>query len=388
MENNKASEFLHKFGEQEITKLYYNLLNMNKKDVEIINRLNSDNPELNQSFKLKSISSQLQEMFNTIRNHSLKAHTMHAFVKSGDATDTLVVDTTFNYRRMYLSPFSLNYLVKPNSFAIKGNYILKNNRLYVNRKQNETNNNDQTEKNPFLLENELSAGVETLENNIKRSLFVQNTAFLKNNYESVLKYKLSRVYSDIKRKETNSSLKVILRKNLNEKPYIFREKYLFDDINRINLEIGHRVVKNYLDETQCSPFLKSNVPHQDSQYFAKIGYENGFADVYHKNIYNLNIYSKLCQSINGTSLQNKIFFRKFFFIDSLSLILQSNIEFNSKIPLDSDHLKVHEKLFVHNFKGVNLPSRKQVQDQGISSYILNFNKNRQIWGLAWVRQLP
>jgi hypothetical protein len=210
----------------------------------------------------------------------------------------------------------------------------------------------------------MSAGVEYSQKASKKSFFLSKLLFFKNNFELETKFKSSFSEKDIKRQQNSKVFKVILSKSFRERPFIFRENNSYDNLNKLNLQYAHKIINNYVDEYNCSPELISKLPQEDSQHHVKLSYLYNISNFGDKNVAYFKMGSSLVQSLNSLYVKNKIFFRKFFFTNPFTY--QFNFEMGNVTSLKqpSDALKIHERLFVHNFRGIMNPSRKIIVEEG------------------------
>ena len=247
-----------------------------------------------------------------------------------------------------MSPIEYFYYIKPNAIQGKLNYYIKS------------------------LNNESSIGVEYVQRRSKRAFFIQNLSYLSNNNEFLMKYNYAKREDDFKRKSNIYSTKLKLIHNFLNRPYIFKDYFLFDPKKRISLILSHRNINNYFDEVAI------NLPEHDSTFNIKLLYEKNILkkeDKFENNSLT-KISSEVINSLNTLYSKNKIFLRKLFNINKL-IQVQFNFEtafiFNihnlyhnirHKFQKDkyikprSDDYKIHEKLYAYNFKGILNPSKK------------------------------
>ena len=261
-----------------------------------------------------------------------------------------------------MSPIEYFYYIKPNAIQGKLNYYIKS------------------------LNNESSIGVEYVQRRSKRAFFIQNLSYLSNNNEFLMKYNYAKREDDFKRKSNIYSTKLKLIHNFLNRPYIFKDYFLFDPKKRISLILSHRNINNYFDEVAINTNEKNNsvneivmnLPEHDSTFNIKLLYEKNILikeDKFENNSLT-KISSEVINSLNTLYSKNKIFLRKLFNINKL-IQVQFNFEtafiFNihnlyhnirHKFQKDkyikprSDDYKIHEKLYAYNFKGILNPSKK------------------------------
>lgn len=339
---------VEKYSEQEIIQLHYNLLNTTKVDERIIKGKIMNDENFYRDFKLKGIYNKLAEYFSGIRTYSLKPDKMFAKIRSHEEIDHLNVDTKFDYKTVYFSPVNYGFLSNPNSILFKLNWAAYNKRF--------------TEPESFLKETELSTGVAFGYKTSKFSYFLSNRFYLGKEWELESKIKASRSEEDIKRKLNNAVFKTTLSKNFIARPFIFREKLVLDPISKLNFQYAHKTKRSTIDEFNCSTELLSNVPQEDSQHQFKISYINNILDFGNKNVSYFKFGSSIINTLNSTVLKHKVFYRKFLFWDNF--IYQFNVELGNVTNLREGALRVHEKMFIRNFKGVLNPSRKAIIEEG------------------------
>ena len=344
------------YGDQEVN-LAFKLLNTTPRDKHII--LNHIFLEKNNftAFPLRELEKRLKFFMDEIRNSSLRAKSLNVFIKQSQNENELLVNSEFGYNKFYLSPLPYYFLKKPNSAFIKFNYSIYNNRF-------------SQENSTLVKEDEISSSIEYSGNTSKLSYNLSNMTFFSFNnqsnvFELETKFKKSKSDKDIKRRQTQGVFKTILSKNFNERPFIFRDNLYYDDVNKLSMQYSHKVIKNYLDEFNCSPFMISNLPLEDSQHHLKLFYTWHKADIESKNLSYFKAGSSLINTLNSTYIKNKIFFRKFFIFEPFTY--QLNIEAGNVTNLKNknENLRIHEKLFVNNFRGIENPSPKILMEEGI-----------------------
>jgi hypothetical protein len=349
-----ADKAFQLYGDQEVN-LAFHLLNTTTRDRNIIfNQIFGDQDIFNK-FPLRELEKRLRFFMDEIRNNSLKAKSLSVYVKQSPAENELLVNSEFGYNKFYISPIPFYFLTKSNSAFIKFNYLVFNNRFP--KEENKT----------VVKEDEISSSFEYSAKTSKLSYNFSNLTFFAFNeeiFELETKFKKSKSERDYKRRQTSGVFKTTLSKNFNERPFIFRENLYFDNVNKLNLQYSHKVIKNYLDEFNCSPGLISNLPLEDSQHNFNIFYIWNKVNLENGNVAYFKAGSSLVKSLNSTFLRNKIFFRKLFFFKPVTY--QLNIEAGNvtNIMDKNENLRIHEKLFVHNFRGIENPSPKILMEEG------------------------
>jgi hypothetical protein len=338
------------YGEQDIN-LLLNISNLTELDRKIIFTDIIKDKNLFTNFKFKELEKRLRIFMDEIRSNSVKPYVIYAHIKGEKEENVLTSVSSFNYNKLNMSPIVFPYLYKSNSIYQKINYTLFNNR-FSNTKS-------------IFQEQELSTGINYSQKFSKLSYFISNLFFLKigeQNLEFITKFQVSNADKDIKRKQNSKVFKAILSKNFNERPFIFRENYNFDHINKLNLEYSHKIISNQVDEYNCSSELLSKLPLIDSQHHLKLYYLNHISNS--KNISYLKVGSSIVNSLNSLFVKSKLSYRKFFFTNPFNY--QVNFELGNVTNLkgENDNLRIHEKLFVSNFRGIVNPSRKIVLEEG------------------------
>ena len=258
-------------------------------------------------------------------------------------------DQEFSYSKIFLSPFEYSYFKKPNGLKGQINYL----KLISENKNN------------LINKNQLSCGVEYCQRKQKKGFFVQNVIYFFKPLEIVLTYKYGKCENDIKRKSTIFSNKLSFIYNFCKRQIDKVEKEgSFEPISHLNFQIMNKTINNNPENLGTSAIpndIITNLPDEDSQLIAKISYENNKLPPNTMNNSFLKISLSLIKSLNSFYMKNKIFMRKIIPLTSY-LISQFNFEGGLLINLlkgqSNTALKVHEKLYVHNFKGIINPSKK------------------------------
>ena len=333
--------------------------NVSEKDINIINKFiiptnfwkNIEADDF--SFNIKKIKNLIFKRTNFIKDiestKEIESSNIH-------------IKQKFINKRIYMSPIEYFYYIKPNAIQGKLNYYIQK------------------------INNESSIGVEYVQRRSKRAFFIQNTSYLPNNNEFLIKYNYAKREDDFKRKSNIYTTKVKLIHNFLTRPYIFKEYFLFDPKKRISLIFSHRNINNYFDEVAINTNEKNNsvneivmnLPEHDSTFNIKLLYEKNYLkkeEKYENNTLT-KISSEIINSLNTLYSKNKIFLRKLFNINPM-IQVQFNLEtaflFNINnfyhnmrykfqkdkyIKPKNDDYKIHEKLYPYNFKGILNPSQK------------------------------
>ena len=373
----KINQALSDYSEQTINKLDIKLKNVTERDKSIIFKINPLELIM-EDLKLKHLMKRFVSFYENIRNLSTKPEVMNTYISAGTEENHLQLDITFNYKKFQLNPISYPFLMKPNSIYLKNNYLWFNNWFKVHDDNDSETKSDNT--NAMVKECNFGIGFEYNYNKSKMSVLLYNSLFFENNYEVDTIFKKSASNLDIKRKQISSVFKVALRKNLHERPFIFRDNAVYDNINRFNFELGNRTINNIIDENSCSTELQFQTPAQDSQFFVKASYEKINSEFQNSNISNFKISTGLYKSLNSFFLKNKIFLRRFFFLNDF-IMYQFNFEAGNILNLNRDkkELKIHELFLNTNFKGVVNPSPKVVMSVGKTGDALGY-KNYILFG--------
>lgn len=368
-ENNKNIDLNISKGQKIInTKIIFE--NISKEDENIINKYITPKeknfwanyPITELPYKIKFFQDLIFKKTNFIKNIETENHTIPS------NSSNINITQKFNNKKVYMSPIEYFYYIKPNAIQGRLNYYIKK------------------------FNNESSIGVEYVQRRNKRAFFLQNRTYLPNRNEFLMKYNYAKREDDFKRKSNIYTTKVKLIHNFMNRPYIFRDYFLFDPKKSISLIFSHRNINNYFDEIAINTNEKNNsvneivmnLPEHDSTFNIKLLYEknmlynkqfNGNNNIYENNSLN-KISSEIINSLNTLFCKNKIFFRKLFYVNS-SIQLQFNSETaflfnvynlyhniryilqkNKYIKPKNDDYKIHEKLYSYNFKGILNPSRK------------------------------
>ena len=344
--------------------------NISNEDINLINtfitpkekKIWNNFPENEFSYKLKNFQDLIFKKTNFIKNIETTKK-----VEPLDSKNIKIVQK-FNNKQIYMSPIEYFYYIKPNAIQGRLNYYIKK------------------------FNNESSIGVEYVQRRSKRAFFLQNITYLNNRNEFLMKYNYAKREDDFKRKSNIYTTKLKLIHNFLNRPYIFKDYFLFDPRKRISLIFSHRNINNYFDEVAVNTNEKNNsvneivmnLPEHDSTFNIKLLYEKNI--LYNKkfdmnnNIFENNsltkISSEIVNSLNTLFSKNKIFLRKLFYINPF-IQLQFNLETaflfnvhnlyhnirykiqkNKYIKPKNDDFKIHEKLYSYNFKGILNPSKK------------------------------
>ena len=342
--------------------------NISKEDINIINKYISPKQDYWANCPINEFPDKIknfQELFYKKSNFIKNIETINQ-PESLTGTNIKNITQKFINKNIYMSPVEYFYYIKPNAIQGRLNYYLKK------------------------LNNESSIGVEYVQRRSKRAFFLQNITYLPNNNEFLMKYNYAKREDDFKRKSNIYTTKIKLIHNFLNRPYIFRDYFLFDPKKRISLIFSHRNINNYFDEVAINTNEKNNsvneivmnLPEHDSTFNIKLLYEKNI--LYHtkfkNNIYENNsltkISSEIINSLNTLYCKNKIYLRKLFYINPLIQLqfnfetaflfnvhnLYNNIKYKIKkkenIKPKSDDYKIHEKLYSYNFKGILNPSKK------------------------------
>ena len=376
----KINQVLQEYAEQQIEKLDIHLKNVTERDRKIIFKINSK-AEIMEDLRLKNLMKRFVNFYENIKAFSSKPEVMNAYLHAGSGENHLKLDITFNYKKYQLNPISFPFLIRSNSIFLKNNFMWYNNWF--------DNPEDKDNKDSYIKECNFGVGVEYNYNKSKKSIQFYNSLFFDKNYELDTLFKKYTSDLDIKRKQSTSVIKFSLRKNLEERPFIFRDNATIDNINRLSIEIGNKSINNIIDENSCSPELQFQTPPQDLQYFLKASYEKNNADFSTADVLNFKLSTGLFYSLNSLYLKSKLFVRKFFFINDM-ITYQMNLEAGNILNLNrnSKDLKIHEVFLHNNFKGVSNPSPKIVISEGKTGDALGFKNYLMFSNKIFLLGLP
>ncbi len=328
------------YGEQTIEHLEFQINKISEKDLSIIQRILPR--EIATNNILNNLNEKINLFFQSIRNYSTKPNTMNCYVRAGNLENHLVVDVDFLFEKYYFLPINFPYLIKKNSISLKRVWNIKGDYSQENRSK--------------IKENNFNYGFEYDFSKSKKSFSLSNTTYFNPQYNIELDciMKMSSAQKDIKRSQISSVSKLILRKNFEEKSFLFRDINQLDNINRINFELGHKRINNKIDIYNCSSDL-FHLPDQDVTIYLKLSYEKFLFEDFRKSMY-FSGFSSINSSVNSLYLKHKLFMRKFF--DFSSVLVQLNLELGLINSLSQKDVMLHEKFSVNNFKGVQSPSKK------------------------------
>ena len=370
--NNDTSEIFEFFGNKNINaKLKYD--NISDNDIEIIeNKITSKDYWKNFQmrdyyYKSKNIIDEIFKCTNRIKNLDIQRSREPVF------TSNLGITNKFSYKKIFMSPLEYYYLIKPNGIQAQIN---------ISPIKRNLNNN----KNILFNDNITSIGVSYCQRKNKKKFFFENHLFFNNPFQIIFKYNGYKSENDFKRKNTVISSKAKFIYDLNKKnTFIFKYFLPYDPINRFGIQITHKNYNNIFEElniNQRPNEIISQLPEQDSQFNTKLFYEFNFLKFNFDNL-KLNSYLSYVQTLNNTFIKSKIFLRRLFNINNY-ISMQFNYEsggiFNLSNNFNLDSLKVHEKLFIYNFKGILNPSKKctvltEINTNNINTTIINNSNN-------------
>ena len=186
------------------TKITYE--NISNEDINIINKYIipkekkfwNNYPVNELSYKLKTFQDLLFKKSNFIK--SIESTRQSESLLSSNIN----VTQKFINKNIYMSPIEYFYYIKPNAIQGRLNYYIKK------------------------INNESSIGVEYVQRRSKRAFFLQNITYLSNNNEFLMKYNYAKREDDFKRKSNIYTTKIKLIHNFLNRPYIFRDYFLFD----------------------------------------------------------------------------------------------------------------------------------------------------------------
>lgn len=372
---------IKQLSDQVLKNVEFNLKNVTYKDNAYIKYLYQENKETPE-IKLINLTKEIVRIFTKIANKSNKVSVYDAVIKSSDLEDELTVDTLLKYNHYHLSPFFHQFLSKPNSLILKGNFCLANMRFPAyTLLDNPPHLDSRIEYINLIDEDEISFGIDYKHDAAKKGFFVQNTLFLLNNFEFFNKFKYSVSQQDFKRNKDQRTFKAVLAKSFYERPFIFRENLIFDPIAKLNFSYAHKIIENNFDDAESSVEMRTEVPKQDSLHQLKVSFTNCKFDNYKNFLQNQKTFivnnnannsssvfyklsSSFNQTVNNSFLENKFFLRKFYNFDNL-FIYQANVEGGHIVNTNSEKkLKISENFFIKNFKGVVNPGEKVIVEEG------------------------
>jgi hypothetical protein len=287
------------------------------------------------NFEVKKLEEKIKSLYSDyIKNYVHKPKLMNIdIVGDFNRDNTLTVTSEFKVKNFYLTPLNYYYLLKPNSFLLKGNWL---------------NLNKHDDRNANIKENESCLGFEFNYKNLKKSLFMSNTTFIKDDeLQGMIKY--SRSEKDADWKQVNGIFRILFTHNIKPRPFVFRERLEFDHLNQVGLQYSHKIIKNYINDFKASPQVVSNTPQEDSVHQFKVFYiQNLLNDT---NSHTIRINSSLNSSVNSLYIKSKIFIRKILSIAAIKN--QINLEAASINNLREKKLNTHEKLSISHFRGLS-----------------------------------
>lgn len=369
---------------QIIKKIDWQFLNLTFNDALFAMYLTTKNKP-QEEIPFSDLNKKIAQMCISISDLTKKTTELDTLVKGSDFEDELIISNVFKINDFYRTiPFH-NFLVKPNTLILKQNYCPH--RKYFAHYLNESNPRHiygKMDYTSFLMEDEISTGIDYKHDNNKVGFFLQNTFFFKRNYEILKKFKYSLSKEDVKRNKEQKSFKFSLVKNFNERTFLFRENLVFDPIKKLTFSYAHKNIENNFDDANSSLKLKTETPQEDAVHQFKFSYKNCSFDLNPsnfltnkfdgKNMINNNVMntgslaykisSSFNTSLNSTFIENKLFMRKVS-VFSNSFIHQLNIEGGNLVQLNKEkNLKIHEYKYLNNFKGINNPGEKAVIEEG------------------------
>lgn len=327
--------------------LNFQMLKISKADNDLIfNRL-IQYPKIFENFEFKDIDFRLKFLENLVKDNSNRANSL-SFNVTGKNIDNMKTYCEIIDKKYYISPLQLNYFLNPNAIKLKANFQIFNNRFSLN-------------PNTVAKENQISLGIQLSHITqsafkFKKSFYISNLSYLFNKYEFEVKCKVSDQDLDLRRSKQNNSVKFLLSRNFNERPFLFRENLNYDNLKKINFQYAHKFVTNRVDERNSSTEFLAQLPHEDVEKHFKLFYLKNTADLKERSVTSIKASTSLIFSLNSTYMKNKLFLRKFLIFDPLTL--QLNIELGNIVNLKDDvqNLKVHERFYINNFRGIENPS--------------------------------
>ena len=340
---NKTEILLDRYSCQKISANFlFNSPTITKPDIKILStQANNYSTHSLSQIPLKDLNSSIQTFINSLKQPTQRIRTTNVQISSNKAPsskNSLLLNTSFTYNHLFLSPFDFGYLLKPNCYYAKLNYLYYNNRF------------NQINKNKFLNGSEINCGINY--NNIKSKHTYFLNALLTSNedkYEIGTGIKFST--NDI-RNESGFKLNIIRNLNYNNKSFIFKDYLPFDPIKRINFQFSQKSL-NCINELSKSTSL---IPEHDSHIKGKIVYEN--FSMNNKDVirhYHLKISNAVVYSLNSLYLRTRGYLKKTFDYGkdwTYRLCCEvGNVKSLSKQK--EEEFNVNEKLSVFNFPGVN-----------------------------------
>ena len=348
--SNEKNDIFEFFGNKNINaKLKYDNISDNDIDIienELITKDYWKNFQMKEYYyKSKNLIDNILKCTNRIKNLDIQRSREPVF------TSNLGITQKFSYKKLFMSPMEYYYLIKPN-------YI----QAQVNISPFRINSN---KNNKILFNDNISSlGVSYCQRKNKKNFFFENHSFFKNNFQLILKYIGNKSENDFKRKSKIFSSKASFIYDLNRKySFIFNNFLPLHPINRIGIQFTHKEYNNIFEEVNVNQRpneIISNLPEQDSQFNSKLFYEYNYLGFNFDNI-KFNSSISFVKTLNNSFIKSKVFFRRLFTINNL-ISMQFNYEssgiFNISNDYDLNSLKVHEKLYIYNFKGILNPSKK------------------------------
>ena len=190
------------------TKVAYE--NISKEDENIINKyiVPKENyfwknyPKSEFSYKLKTFQDLIFKKTNFIKDIDTTKQNISNIPNISPSN--IDINLKFNNKKIYMSPIEYFYYIKPNAIQGRLNYFIKK------------------------FNNESSIGVEYVQRRSKRAFFLQNITYLPNGKEILMKYNYAKREDDFKRKSNIYTTKLKLIHNFINRPYIFKDYFLFD----------------------------------------------------------------------------------------------------------------------------------------------------------------
>jgi hypothetical protein len=287
------------------------------------------------NFEVKKLEDKIQSLYSDyVKQYTFKPRLMNIdIVGDFNKDNTLSVTSEFKVNKFYLTPINYYYLIKPNSLLLKGNWL---------------NQNKREDKDAAIKENETSVGFEFNYNNLKKSFFMSNTTFIKENeLQGLIKYSNSEKHSSWK--QVNGIFRVIYTHNIKERPFVFRERLEYDNLHQVGMQYTHKIIKNYINEFKATPQLVSNTPQEDSVHQFKVFYNQHVLNT--KDNYSLKLNSSINNSVNSVYIKSKLFLRRIFALGYIKN--QINFEAANITNLRDKKLNTHEKYSINHFRGLS-----------------------------------